>query len=124
MHETIAAFAGALLIALAAAAFRPGLKAELRRLGFWTALIGGASLAGAVSALVWERGHAGTGFVIRRGWPKPYWFDFAGEYGERSTALEPHYFAGNVLAWAAAFLLAWASWRIVRPSAASAPPGT
>jgi hypothetical protein len=124
LHQAIAAFAAALLLALVSAGSRPRLKAELGRLRFWLGLAACASLASAVSALAAKTGHAGTGVVIRHGWPKPYWFDFVGEYGERSTGFEPLYFAGNVLAWAAPFLLAWALWRIVRPNAGSAPPET
>jgi hypothetical protein len=125
MFQTVAAFlAAALLAFLVAAALRPEFRAKLLAIRFWLALAGLASLASAVSALVEETGHAGTGFVTRRGWPKPYWFDFAGEHGERSTSFDPLYFAGNALGWGAALLLAWTAWRVVRAGASSAQPET
>lgn len=115
MFQAIAAFlAAALLAYLVAAAFRPGLKADLGNFRFWLSLAACASLTSLVSALARETGHSGTGFVTRHGWPKPYGFDFAGEYGERSTSFEPLYFAGNMLAHGAALLSAWTIWRIVR----------
>ena len=111
MHETIAAFGAALLLALLASAFRPRLRADLRRPAFWLGLFGSASLPRAASALVARTGHAGTGFVTRRGWPKPFRFETIGEYGERSAAFEPLYFAGNMVVYSAALLLAWVLWR-------------
>ena len=111
MHQTLAAFAAAALLALLAAAFAPRLKSDLRRSSFWSAIAVSASLASAASAAVAETGHAGTGFVTRHGWPKPFCFESAGEYGERSTSFEPLYFAGNALAYAAILLLAWTAWR-------------
>jgi hypothetical protein len=113
LHQAITAFIAALLLALVTAIFRPRLEAELGRPSFWLALICCASLASAVSALVAETGHAGTGFVTRHGWPKPWWFDFAGENGERSTSFERLYFVGNMLACASALLPAWSSWRLL-----------
>jgi hypothetical protein len=126
LHETVAAFAAAALLALVSARFEPRLKGDLRRPGFWAALIALASLPCAASALVAETGHAGTGFVTRHGWPKPYWFDFTGELGERTTQFEPLYFAGNMLVHAAVLLAAWSAWRVVRRAAAagSARPET
>jgi hypothetical protein len=124
LHHAITSFLAAVLFALAAAIFRPGLEADLGRLRFWSILLSCASAASGASALVAGTGHAGTGFVTRHGWPKPYWFEYLGETGERSTGFEPLYFAGNVLAWAAALLLCRTSWRILRPTFSSAPPGT
>ena len=124
LHQALTAFIAAVLLAFVAAIFRPRLEAELARLHFWLVLTGCASLASAASALAAKTAHAGTGFVTRHGWPKPYWFDCVGEQGERSTGFEPVYFAGNLLAWAAPLLVGWTLWRIVRPSAGSAPPGT
>lgn len=114
LHQAIEAFLAALLLAFAAAVFRPRLEAELGRPRFWLILICSASLAGAASALVARTGHAGTGFVTRHGWPKPYWFDFVGEHGERSASFEPLYFAGNMLAYAAILLTARVLWRLLR----------
>jgi hypothetical protein len=125
MFQTVAAFlAAALLAFIVAATSLPRLRADLGTVRFWLALAILASLASAVSALIRHTGHAGTGFITRHGWPKPFWFDFVGEYGERSTGFEPLYFAGNSLAWAAPLLLAWTLWRFVPPSGGSAPPGT
>lgn len=114
LHQAVAAFIAAVLLAFVASIFRPRLEADLGRLRFWLALMGCASLASAVSALVAETGHAGTGFITRHGWPKPWWFDFVGEYGERSTGFEPLYFAGNMLAHAAFLVSAWSLWRFIR----------
>ena len=114
LHQAIAAFLAAVLLAFVAGISRPRLEAELGRPGFWLALVCCASLASAASALVSETAHAGTGFVTRHGWPKPWWFDFVGEHGDRSTSFEPLYFAGNMLAWAAALLPAWSLWRLLR----------
>ncbi|HLL30221.1 MAG TPA: hypothetical protein VK403_04415 [Allosphingosinicella sp.] len=126
MHQTIALFAGAALLALLAAALVPRLKRELRRPAFWLALTALACVSSAASALVAETGHAGTGFVTRHGWPKPFRFEFVIEPGQPAAAFEPLYFAGNSLAHAAALLLAWRLWRIVRAAAGagSARPGT
>jgi hypothetical protein len=119
LHQTIAAFTAAALLALLAAAFVPRLKRELRRPAFWLILTILAGLASATSALVAETGHAGTGFVTRHGWPKPFLFDNLRETGERFTSVEPLYFAGNALVHAAILLLAWTAWRIVRTAAAA-----
>jgi membrane associated rhomboid family serine protease len=113
LHQAITAFGAALLLAFVVAIFRPRLEAELGRLRFWLVLMGCAGLASAASWLVAETGHAGTGFVTRHGWPKPWWFDFVGEHGDRSTSLEPLYFAGNMLAHASVLLLAWSLWRLL-----------
>src|SRR5688500_11107935 len=112
LHQTIAAFTAALLLALLAAAFVPKLKGELRRPAFWPILFLLACVPSAASALVAETGHAGTGFVTRHGWPKPFLFDNLRETGERFTNFEPLYFAGNALVYAAVLLLAWTAWRI------------
>lgn len=114
LHQAMTAFAAALLLAFVVAIFRPRLEAELGRLRFWLLLMCCASLASAVSALAAETVHAGTGFVTRHGWPKPYWFDFLGENGDRSTSFEPLYFAGNMLAHASVLLLAWSLGRLLR----------
>lgn len=113
MHETLAAFALALVSALAAAGLVPRLGRDLRRPLFWTVLLAAAALAGAASALVAETGHAGTGFVTRHGWPKPFLFEFVAETGERKRGFEALYFAGNALAWSAALLAAWTVARLV-----------
>lgn len=114
MHQTIAAFAASALIAFLVAAFVPRLKGELRRPDSWLALIALAAAASAASALVAETGHAGTGFVTRHGWPKPFWFDTVRETGERFASFEPLYFAGNMLVYAAVLLVAWTVWRLFR----------
>jgi hypothetical protein len=126
MHQAIAAFAGAALLALLAAAFVPRLKRDLLRLPFWSALAAASAGLSAGSALVASTGHAGTGFVTRQGWPKPFRFEFVGELGERSSGFEPIYFAGNMLVYAAVLLTASTAWRILRTAAAagSAPRGT
>jgi hypothetical protein len=126
MYQTIAAFTAAALLALLAAAFVPRLKRDLTRLPFWPALAAASAGLSAASAVIAETGHAGTGFVTRQGWPKPFRFEFAGEHGARSTGFEPIYFAGNMLVYAAVLLTAWTAWRILRTAAAagSAPRGT
>src|SRR5688500_579350 len=111
LHQTIAAFTAALLPALLAAAFVPKLKGELRRWAFWPILFLLACAGSAASALAAETGHAGSGFVSRHGWPKPFLFDNLRETGERFTSVEPLYFAGNALAHTAVLLLAWPAWR-------------
>ncbi|HEX9946648.1 MAG TPA: hypothetical protein VGA98_03830 [Allosphingosinicella sp.] len=119
MHQTIAAFAGAALLALLAAAFVPRLKSDLGRVRFWLALAAASAALGAGSAFFAETGHAGTGFVTRQGWPKPFRFEFASELGERSSGFEPIYFAGNMLVYAAVLLLAWTALQMVRTAAAA-----
>jgi hypothetical protein len=114
MHQTIAAFAVAALMALLGALFVPRLKADFGRRRFWLGLIASASFLSAVSAWVAKADHAGTGFVTRHGWPKPFWFRFVSEYGERESSFEALYFAGNALTYAAMLLLAWTAWRFVR----------
>lgn len=126
LHQTIGVFAAAALLTLLTAAFVPRLNGDLRRPAFWPALIALACVPSAASALFAETGHAGTGFVTRHGWPKPFRFHFVSELGERETDFEPLYFAGNALVYAAILLLAWTAWRLVRAAAAggSARPGT
>ncbi|HYG49215.1 MAG TPA: hypothetical protein VD846_14885 [Allosphingosinicella sp.] len=131
LHHTIGLIAAAALLALVAAAFVPRLRRDLRRPAFWAGLIAIACLPSAASALVARTGHAGTGFVTRHGWPKPFWFDHLRETGERFASFEPLYFAGNVLVYAAILLVAWTLWRILPSlkgrgvsSAGSARPGT
>jgi hypothetical protein len=46
--------------------------------------------------------------VTRHGWPKPYYFERVDwEGGSRSGGVEPLYFLGNSLVYAAALLLLW-----------------
>ncbi|MFC3077864.1 hypothetical protein ACFODL_07175 [Phenylobacterium terrae] len=82
----------------------PTLRQRLRRPAIWAGLILAAAIMSGLSGLASTTGHAGTGFVTRHGWPKPYLFRQVLEDGAHNTAFDPLYFAGNAMAHAAVLL--------------------
>ena len=105
LHQCIALFLVSLVLAALAAVRMPRVGVRLRRPVVWAGLALAASAASALSGLAAKTGHAGTGFVTRHGWPKPYLFRFAAEDGARTVDVHALYFAGNALAYAAALLV-------------------
>ncbi len=90
------------------------LRDDFRKPRVLFSLLGVAVLLSAASALIGERGHAGTGFIVRHGWPKSFFYRVTSETGELSQAFEPLYFAGNTLVYLGAALLAWSLSRLAR----------
>jgi hypothetical protein len=114
MHQTILLFMLALTVAGIAARLRPRLRAYLLRPRFWLTLASAAGAASAVSKLASASRGSGTGTTTSYGWPKPFYFRYLSETGERTEGLNLIYFAGNAFALASALLIAWTLWRLVR----------
>jgi hypothetical protein len=111
MYQALAAFAAALFVSMVAAIFARQLRAHVMRPIFWLALFAAAAAMSGASALVQRTRHAGTGLTTSYGWPKPFYFTYLSEAGERSSGWELIYFAGNSLFFAGALLIGWTAWR-------------
>jgi hypothetical protein len=114
MHQAVLAFILALTLTGLGACFRARVKSDLLRLRFWLALGAAAGAGSAASILVSGVRRAGTGITTSYGWPKPFYFRYLSEIGERSDGYSLIYFVGNSLALAGALLIAWTAWRFVR----------
>jgi hypothetical protein len=114
MYQTIGIFTLSLLLTAFVATFVQPLRRSLTRPGAWLALIGVAGTASAASAYVAGTRRAGTGFTTSFGWPKPFYFRYLSETGERSDGWDLLYFTGNSLVFAGALLLLWSVWQISR----------
>jgi hypothetical protein len=114
MHEAIAVFVVAVTLAGVGARFAARLRSDLLQLRFWRALAAAAGLTSAASLLVSATRAAGTGVTTSYGWPKPFYFRFLSETGDRGDGVSFIYFVGNSLAIGGALLIAWAGWRIIR----------
>jgi hypothetical protein len=104
LHECIALLLTSLAFASLAALRIASLRARLQRPVVWAGMVVAASAMSALSGLAARTGHAGTGFVTRHGWPKPYLFRFVAEDGAQTVGFEWLYFAGNAMAYAAGLL--------------------
>jgi hypothetical protein len=108
-----------LIFLLALAAFAAAaivlkrLRSDVASSAFWGLLFAAAAGLSAASALVSHMRRAGTGFTTSYGWPKPFYFRYLSETGERSDGFHAVYFGGNSLAWAAPLLIGWIVWRAV-----------
>ena len=114
MFEALLLFALMRVMASAVALRSERVRADFRSPRLLATLLVAAVLLSAFSALVGERGHAGTGFIVRHGWPKPFYFRVTSETGEQSQAFELLYFVGNTLVYLGAALLAWSLYRLLR----------
>ena len=114
MHQALLLFGVAGLLFLVSSRRVSQLAADLRRPLFLLALPSIGLLLSAASALVGTVAHAGTGFVSRHGWPKPFYFIYIPEVGTPSIAWQPIYFLGNALAHAAVALVLWTAFRTFR----------
>ena len=114
MFEALLLFALAVVLSSLAMLRSGGLRLDFRSPRLLLSLLGVALLLSAISALVGVRGHAGTGFIVRHGWPKSFFYRVTSETGEHSQAFEPLYFAGNTLVYLGAALVAWSLYRLVR----------
>ncbi len=114
MYQALAIFAAAVLFASISAAIVKRLKTDLLRPMFWLLLIAAAVLLCAASALVERTRHAGTGLTTSYGWPKPFYFRYLSETGERSDGWEFIYLAGNCLVFVGGLLMLWTIWRLAR----------
>jgi hypothetical protein len=104
LHQCIALLFVSMGFAALAALRMPRVRARLKRPLVWAGLVIVASAMSALSGLAASTGHAGTGFVTRHGWPKPYLFRFVSEHGAQTVGFELLYFAGNAMAYAAGLL--------------------
>jgi hypothetical protein len=114
MYQTIGIFILSLLLTAIVAAFVQPLLKSLMRWGAWLALIAAAGAASATSLIVASTRRAGTGITTSFGWPKPFYFRYLSETGERSDGWNLVYFTGNTLVFAGALLVLWAGWQISR----------
>jgi hypothetical protein len=114
MYQTIGIFTLSLLLTAFAAALVQPLRRSLTRPATWLALIGVAGAASAASAFVAGTRRAGTGFTTSFGWPKPFYFRYLSETGERSDGWDPLYFTGNSLVFAGALMVLWSVWQLGR----------
>lgn len=104
----------ALLVTLTAGSFLASLRLDLARLLFWALLGTTAALLSLVSLLHGKSGHAGTGSIVRYGWPKPFYFITHPEIGGAIQGWSFIYFIGNASVYGAVLLLAWTAWRAIR----------
>lgn len=113
MHVAILVFVLALTSAGLAACVSASVRSDLLRGRFWLALAVAAGASSAVSALVSASRRAGTGITTSHGWPKPFYFQYLSEFGERSDGWSLIYFVGNALALAGALLIVRTAWRLI-----------
>ena len=114
MYQTIAIFILSLLLTGLVAAFVQPLRDSLMRSSAWLTLLAVAGAASAASASIVSTRRAGTGFTTSFGWPKPFYFRYLSETGERSDGWNLAYLAGNSLVFAGALLVLWSLWQISR----------
>jgi hypothetical protein len=114
MYQTIAIFILSLLLTGVIAAFVQPLRESLMRSGAWLTLLAVAGATSAASAFVASTRRAGTGFTTSHGWPKPFYFRYLSETGERSDGWDLVYFTGNLLVFFGALLVLWSIWQLSR----------
>ncbi len=114
MFETLLLFALAVTLSSVMTLRSERLRQDFRTQRILLSLLGVALALSAASTLIAERGHAGTGFIVRHGWPKSFFYRLTSETGERSQGFEPLYFAGNTLVYLGALLLLWSLVRLAR----------
>jgi hypothetical protein len=115
MFTAISLLGGALLLVTLAAWLIPGLRAEISKPSRWLGLIIASALLSLVSSFVSSRRHSGTGDLTSHGWPKPFYFRWESwESADRSVSANPLYFAGNMMVYVAALLVAGMVWHVVR----------
>ena len=114
MYQALALFVLSLVLTGAGATFMKPLRDSLVRHGFWLTVFAVGGATSAVSAFVASTRRAGTGFTTSHGWPKPFYFRYLSETGERSDGLAAMFFAGNSLVFVAASLVFWTAWRFSR----------
>lgn len=114
MHQAIAIFCVSLLFAGLAALFAKRTRTALSKpLNLILIASLGAASSG-VSALVATTRHAGTGFTTSHGWPKPFYFRYLSETGERSEGWSALYFIGNAMVFTACVSILWTAWSLSR----------
>jgi hypothetical protein len=113
LFELLMISAGVALAAFCVASIIPAARALLVRKLFWALLSAGSLLLSLASAFATTRRHSGTGDMISRGWPKPYYFDWRSwESEERVTGHNLLYFAGDLLFYAALLLALVTLWKV------------
>jgi hypothetical protein len=117
MHQATLVFLLALVLAGLSAGISARVRSGLLRPGFWLALAVAAGASSAVSLLASASRRAGTGITTSYGWPKPFYFRYVSEVGERSDGYSLIYFVGNSFALAGGLLIAWIAWRLIRRQA-------
>jgi hypothetical protein len=113
MFQILTAALTVLLLALAVSMRVPRMRADMTRPLFWALQMGTALLLSLASLTQSETGHAGTGFITRYGWPKPFYFVTHPETGAIMEAWALVYFIGNACAYGALLLLGWTAWRVL-----------
>ena len=114
MFEALLLFALAVVLSSVAVLRSDRLRQDFRSPRLLFALLAAAVLLSGASAVVAERGHAGTGFIVRHGWPKAFFYRMTSETGQASQGFELLYFTGNTFVYLGAALLAWSMYRLVR----------
>ena len=114
MYQAIAIFLVSLTLAACAASLVTTLRLELAKPVIWVRIFAAAVIGSAASTGIAATRHAGTGFTTSHGWPKPFYFRYLSETGERSDGWDLLYFTGNSLVFAGALLVLWSLWQISR----------
>ena len=114
MFETLLFFAISVTLASLVSLKSDRFRDDMRRPRILLSLLAGGLLLSAASAAVTVPGHAGTGWIVRHGWPKSFFYRFTSETGAQSQGFEALYFAGNSLVYLGALLLLWSLYRLVR----------
>ncbi len=114
MYQILPVVLAALLVTFIASMRLAKLSADLNRPLFWARLALSASVLSLGSLLQREAGYAGTGQIIRYGWPKPFYFITYPEVGAPVEGWELIYFLGNASIYGAVALLACTGWRWLR----------
>lgn len=114
MYQIMPLVITALFATLAASIGIVRLRADLAKPLFWVVLGASASVLSLCSLFHGKTGHAGTGFVTRYGWPKPFYFITNPEVGAAIEGWGFIYFIANTSVYSAVLVIMWAAWRALR----------